>query len=78
MRVEQAGPLRVATVRTLQPSSGRITAILSAFLRQVPHDLGGQSGPSKARAIAWPILSAASTISWSPTWAYLIVIRGSV
>ena len=78
MRFGQARPLRVMTVRTLQPLSGRISAVLSAFLRQVPLDPGGQSGSFRARAITWPILSAVSTISRSPTCAYLIVIRGSV
>ena len=34
----------------------------------------GQSGPSNACEIAWPILSATATISRSPTWAYLNVI----
>lgn len=36
--------------------------------------LSGQSGPSNACEIAWPILSAAATISRSPTWANFNVI----
>ena len=78
MRVEQAGPLRVVRVRTLRPPPGRQAATLSGFLRQLPNDPGGQPGPFSTRAIAWPILSAALTISRSPTWAYRIVIRGSL
>ena len=67
MRVEQAGPLRMVMVRTLQPPPRRQAATLSGFLRQLPNDPGGQPGPSSTRVIAWPILSAASTISRSPT-----------
>ena len=52
--------------------------LTSTFLSRAPGDPAGQSGPSRAREIAWPILSAASTISRSPTWAYFKVIRASL
>ena len=77
-RIGQDGSQLVATALCCGDHQAGNAAVLSSFLPQAPQDPAGQSGPSSARAIAWPILSAASTISRSPTWAYLIVIRGSV
>lgn len=78
MRSNQRGRNRWAWAALASVGASRQESSLSAFLSRVPRDPAGQSGPSKARDIAWPILSAAATISRSPTWAYLNVIRASL
>ena len=62
----------VESVRPEPLAPGGVLVRLPVASEEEP---AGQSGPSRAREIAWPILSAAATISRSQTWTYLNVIR---